>query len=71
MTLFDKSLVEQAWQLQLTLKRCIETQSCKHCIKVVLGDCENTSKLKSRTQNCQQRAYNRYVRRLRKLWVYA
>jgi hypothetical protein len=71
MTIFDKLLVEQAWHLQLTLKRCIETPSCKSCIKHVLGACENAADLKGRILNCQKRAYNRYVRRLQKLWVYA
>jgi len=61
----EKKLVEQAWSLQEYLMRYIEI-TCIRCSGI--ANCKPASR-KGRLNRVHARAYERYLRRLKKLWA--
>lgn len=62
MKISDKLLAEQAWGLRMKLNRHIEKEKIKK-----IGSSARMEYLNS----IQERAYSRYLRRLKKMWVNA
>lgn len=62
MTISEKKLTEQAWSLQLNLNRLIDAR----IIKRIASHAFPFRRI--RLQAIQERAYSRYLRRLKQQW---
>lgn len=63
----EKILVEQAWSLQLKLHRQRELNSHPFRVRREINCTSKTRKLN--INDVHERAYLRYLRRLKKLWI--
>lgn len=61
-------LVEQAWALQINILRRIDID-CKRGVALRRSEKHNTMLRIELLENARERAYVRYLRRLKKLWA--